>query len=208
MRDERLRLFFTGVGGQGILLATRIIGEAALLADIPVSMSEVHGMAQRGGVVESSVVLGNRFSPVLGEGEADVLVAMEPLEALRAISRCHRETVAIVNSATIPPFSVTRGERPYPEIGDIVSYLGKSVSRVYLTEATRIAVEAGSERTVNVVLVGLLFGLGLLPLKREHLEKALVSLVPERLKALNLRAFDGGVREGFLLQSAGKNCNV
>ncbi|SFM81754.1 indolepyruvate oxidoreductase subunit beta [Thermodesulforhabdus norvegica] len=208
MKNEKLRLFFTGVGGQGILLATRMIGEAALLADTPVSMSEVHGMAQRGGVVESSVVLGKRWSPVIGQGEADILVAMEPLEALRALPRCHEKTVAVVNSVPIPPFSVSRGEATYPDIDYMVSELKKNLCRVYVTDAREIALKAGSERAVNIVLVGVLFGLGLLPLERKHLEQALFSLLPERLVDMNLRAFEGGVEEGFRLQSEGERCSV
>ena len=96
---ERLRILAVGVGGQGILLFSRVLGEACLAAGLQVAMSEVHGMAQRGGVVETNIVLGLR-SPLISEGEADVLVGLEPVETLRALPRCRKDTLII--SSTDP----------------------------------------------------------------------------------------------------------
>ena len=98
----RKRLLFTGVGGQGVLLASRLLGEAAMTEGMPVRVSEVHGMAQRGGVVESTVMLGGLESPIISDNEADVLVSLEPLEALRALHRCFTGTVIITNTAKEP----------------------------------------------------------------------------------------------------------
>lgn len=198
--NERLRFLFTGVGGQGILLATRIIGEAALMAGISASMSEVHGMAQRGGVVESSVVLGRRWSSVIGEGEADVLVALEPMEALRGLSRCHESSTILTNSVPIPPFSVSRGEAIYPDIADIVTELNKNVAHVYVIDAEMLAVMAGFGRSINVVMVGVLFGLGLLPVQKSDLEQALNILIPQRILEANIKALDIGIQKGKELQ--------
>ncbi len=107
---DAVRIFFTGVGGQGTLLATRMVGEAALAEGLPVTMSEIHGMAQRGGVVESSVVIGKVFSPTIPDGEADILMAFEPLEALRAIPKCHAGSLIIASTAPIVPFTVAVGQ--------------------------------------------------------------------------------------------------
>ncbi len=125
-----VRLFFTGVGGQGTLLATRLVGEAALAEGLPASMSEIHGMAQRGGVVESSVVVGEIHAPIVGEGQADVLVAFEPLEALRALNRCHGGTKAVVSTSPIVPFTVAAGQGVYPDLADVLSQLKEKLAVV------------------------------------------------------------------------------
>ncbi|MGD9312546.1 MAG: 2-oxoacid:acceptor oxidoreductase family protein, partial [Desulfobacterales bacterium] len=100
---QTTRLIIVAVGGQGNLLASKVLGEAALLADIPVRMSEIHGMAQRGGVVESAVVFGDAQSTIISDGEADVLLGFEPSETLRALNKCNAETVVITNTAPLPP---------------------------------------------------------------------------------------------------------
>ncbi|MGD9053693.1 MAG: 2-oxoacid:acceptor oxidoreductase family protein, partial [Desulfobacterales bacterium] len=98
---ETTRLIIVAVGGQGNLLASKVLGEAALLADIPVRMSEIHGMAQRGGVVESAVVFGDAESTIISDGEADVLLGFEPSETLRALNKCNADTVVITNTAPL-----------------------------------------------------------------------------------------------------------
>ncbi len=194
MRKDSLCIFFTGVGGQGILLATRIIGEAALMAGIPVIVSEVHGMAQRGGVVESAVVLGNRISPVLAEGESDILVSFEPLETLRAISKCNKESIVITNTAPIPPFTVNQGNFSYPFLDSMFSLVKSKISKFYAVDALDLALEAGSSQAVNVVIVGFLSGLlenesfDVWP-STEHIKKAMGKVVPEKLMEINEKAF-------------------
>jgi len=103
------RVVFVGVGGQGNLLASRLLGEAALSEGIPAVVSEIHGMAQRGGIVESAVLLGNVSSPIVSDGEADVLVGFEPVETLRALKKCNQETLVITNTHPLPPFTVSVG---------------------------------------------------------------------------------------------------
>lgn len=200
-REGMLRVFCVGVGGQGVLLATRLIGEANLMVGNPVSMSEVHGMAQRGGIVESTVVLGERSSAVLGDGEADIMIAFEPLEALRAISKCHRGTIAVVNREPIPPFSVTQGGATYPSVDEIVTTISKEIGQCYALNALNLALEAGSDQAVNVVLVGFLTGVienigsKIFP-PRDILTQALAKIVPEKVLDVNRRAFELGYREG------------
>ncbi len=104
-KTENLRLFFTGVGGQGTLLASRVLGEAALAAGLDPLVSETHGMAQRGGIVVSTVVLGDLKSPIISLGEADIVLGFEALETFRALDRCHAGTLVIAN---------TRHHRPLP----------------------------------------------------------------------------------------------
>ncbi len=200
-REGMLRIFCVGVGGQGVLLATRLIGEASLMAGNPVSMSEVHGMAQRGGVVESTVVLGERLSPVLGDGEADIMIAFEPLEALRALTKCHRGTIAIVNREPIPPFSVTQGGAAYPPVDEIIATISGKIDQCYDLNALNLALEAGSDQTLNVVLVGFLTGIlenignRIFP-SRDTLIEALKEIVPARFFEINKKAFESGYGYG------------
>jgi indolepyruvate ferredoxin oxidoreductase beta subunit len=114
MTDTRIHI--TGVGGQGTLLATGIIGEAALLAGVNVNVSEVHGMAQRGGVVESAVTMGDVMSPIVSDGEADILLGFEPSETLRAAAKCSKDATVITNSHPLAPFTVAIGKGVYPDI--------------------------------------------------------------------------------------------
>ncbi len=102
-----LRMIIVAVGGQGNLLASKVLGEAALIEGVEVRMSEIHGMAQRGGVVESAIIFGDASSSIISDGEADILLGFEPAETLRAIGRCSANTKVITNTATLPPFSST-----------------------------------------------------------------------------------------------------
>ena len=96
---ETTRLIIVAVGGQGNLLASKVLGEAALISGVPVRMSEIHGMAQRGGVVESAIVFGDATSSIISDNEADILLGFEPSETLRALNRCNKNTKVITNTA-------------------------------------------------------------------------------------------------------------
>ena len=115
-KTENLRIFLTGVGGQGTLLASRLLGEAALAAGYNPMVSETHGMAQRGGIVVSTVVLGDLKSPLISPGEADIVLGFEALETFRALDRCHAGTLVIANTATLVPYPVAIGQAQYPPV--------------------------------------------------------------------------------------------
>lgn len=193
---EAMRIFFTGVGGQGTLLATRLVGEAALEEGFPVTLSEIHGMAQRGGVVESSVVMGNVFSPTIADGEADILLAFEPLEALRALPKCHARTLVISSTLPIVPFTVAVGQTTYPEMGMLQEGVQEKVERLVWVDALELAREAGNERGSNIVLIGVLAGLNRLPISQESWQEALKRTLPTRLLEPNQRAFARGCQFG------------
>lgn len=193
---DAVRIFFTGVGGQGTLLATRMVGEAALGEGLPVTMSEIHGMAQRGGVVESSVVIGNAFSPTIPDGEADILMAFEPLEALRAIPKCHAGSLIIASTVPIVPFTVAVGQSAYPEVAALHDAIKEKISNLLWLDAVELAREAGSERASNTVLVGVLAGIGRLPIAKSCWEEALKRTLPARLLGINRQAFEAGYAFG------------
>lgn len=186
---ESWRIFFTGVGGQGTLLATRVLGEAALLADIPVVVGEIHGMAQRGGVVESVVVMGAAQSPVISDGEADVLMAFEPLETLRALRKCSSRSLVISNTSPISPFTVASGKEQYPDVAEMMQTVSKHVKRLIALDARSLAREAGSELSVNMVMLGTLMRHGEMPFGKEVVEKVLNTRTRKAFLEMNLKAF-------------------
>ncbi len=189
---KRLRLLVVGVGGQGILLFSRILGEAALAAGLPIVMSEVHGMAQRGGVVETNIVLGGIRSPLISEGEADLLVGLEPVETLRALPRARKDTVILSSTDPVIPQIVKDGLAQYPDLSEALNRLRENFEKVYLFSAEKLAKEAGTSRAANVVTLGALAGTGILEIPDELWVESIRRAVKPKYLEANLRAFELG----------------
>ena len=192
---ETKRLVIVAVGGQGNLLASSVLGEAALLCDIPLHMSEIHGMAQRGGVVESSLVFGDARSTIISDGEADLLVGFEPAETLRALSKCNANTVVISNLAPLMPFTVNIGQGVYPDLKDLQDLIRKKTSKLIAFNAAALAKEAGNVLSVNMVLLGALVQTGILPLTVDQVKEAMHTKTKKAFLDSNLKAFDLGYAE-------------
>ncbi|MEW5914103.1 MAG: indolepyruvate oxidoreductase subunit beta [Thermodesulfobacteriota bacterium] len=186
------RIVFVGVGGQGNLLASNLLGQAALEAGQHVVVSEIHGMAQRGGVVESAVILGEATSPIVSNGEADVLVAFEPVEALRLLSKANQDSLVITNTRPLPPFTVAIGMAPYPEPGKSVAYLQKKVRKVVAFDGQGLAEKALNPLSLNMVMLGALFAAAKLPIPVKTMKKVIRSQTKKRFVESNLKAFDLG----------------
>jgi indolepyruvate ferredoxin oxidoreductase beta subunit len=186
------RLIIVAVGGQGNLLASRVIGEAALLSDIDVCMSEIHGMAQRGGVVESSIVFGDAQSTVISDGEADVLLGFEPSETLRALNKCNLNTVVITNLAKLPSFTVTTGKSVYPDLDVLQELIRKKTAKLIAFDAASMAVKAGNVLSVNMVLLGALIQTHTIPLSAKNVKEAIKKRTGKAFVDSNLKAFDLG----------------
>lgn len=183
---KSLNILFVGVGGQGTILASKILTQAALSQGCDVKMSEIHGMAQRGGSVVTQVRLGEGIhSPVIDEGEADLIVAFEQLEGFRWAHYLKEKGALIVNSQKIIPLPVLTGAAEYP--GDIVDRLRTRLCRVVEVDGLRLAAEAGNVRATNVILVGILAQF--MDFSQETWQDALKVRIPERLLELNQRAF-------------------
>ncbi len=187
-----MRLIIVAVGGQGNLLASKVLGEAALMADIPVHMSEIHGMAQRGGVVESALVFGDAQSTIISDGEADVLVGFEPSETLRALNKCNARTTVITNMAPLPPFTVAIGKGTYPDLEDITALIAAKTHRLIAFDAAEQARAAGNIMSLNIVLLGALCRTELLPLKADTVREAIRTRTKQAFVEANLKAFDLG----------------
>jgi indolepyruvate ferredoxin oxidoreductase beta subunit len=189
---ETKRLVIVAVGGQGNLLASSVLGEAALLAGIPMRMSEIHGMAQRGGVVESALVFGDAHSTIISDGEADLLVGFEPAETLRALGKCNPRTVVITNLAPLMPFTVNIGQGKYPDLKTLQELIRGKTARLIAFNAAALAKEAGNVLSVNMVLLGALIQTGVLPLTPEVVKDAMRRKTKKAFLDSNLKAFDLG----------------
>ena len=191
---ETTRLIIVAVGGQGNLLASKVLGEAALISGVPVRMSEIHGMAQRGGVVESAIVFGEATSSIISDGEADILLGFEPAETLRAINRCSKKTMVITNTATMPPFTVGIGKGLYPEVDEIKLLLAEKTAGLVAFDAMALAREAGSPMSVNIVLLGALIQTGVLGFTKENVIEAIRRRTKPAFLEKNLKAFEFGIQ--------------
>ncbi len=186
------RLIIVAVGGQGNLLASKVLGEAALISGVPVRMSEIHGMAQRGGVVESAIVFGDAESSIISDAEADILLGFEPAETLRAINRANKNTFVITNTATLPPFTVSIGRGVYPPIDTIKSLIQEKCKSLVAIDAMKIAKEAGTPMSVNIVLLGALVQSGRLGFTKENVIEAIKRRTKKDFIDMNIKAFEMG----------------
>lgn len=182
-------IMIVGVGGQGSLLASKLLGHLLLSAGYDVKVSEVHGMSQRGGSVVTYVRYGDRvFSPVIDEGEADVIVSFELLEAARWAGCLREDGVIVTNTQQIDPMPVITGNAVYPE--NLEEKLKNAGFRVDAMDCLSLAREAGSAKAVNIVLMGRLSHYFDLPL--ESWEAALEAMVPSKFLEMNKKAFQMG----------------
>ena len=182
-------IMLVGVGGQGTLLASRILGSVLLSQGYDVKVSEVHGMSQRGGSVVTYIKYGEKiFSPVIEKGEADVIVAFEQLEAARWLPYLKKGGIIITNTQKIAPMPVIMGVQEYPE--ELIEKIRAKGVDITAVDALSLAEEAGSSRAVNVVLMGLISKTAGFPV--EVWEKALEECVPAKALEINKKAFASG----------------
>jgi len=196
-------IVLAGVGGQGILLAAEILGTAALKEGLNVRVSEIHGMAQRGGAVVSDVRIGKQvLAPTVLEGQADVLLGFEPLETLRNLKFASEKTLVIMSEERITPTELTAKMIKYPSLKEIKDKICSFTKKLILVDAARLAKEAGNILTGNVVLIGVLAGTKKMPVKNESIMAALQELVPRKHLEVNVRAF----KLGYEYVKRGKTC--
>jgi len=188
-----LRVLFAGVGGLGVLSAARWLGEAALAADLTVVVGQMHGMSQRGGSVTATVLIGDYQSSIIGNGEADLLVALEPLEAKRALSRMKPGGTVIVSTSRVVPTVLAAKGEPYPDLEkEVMPCLEQASAGMIAIPAALLATRAGSLRAQNVVMLGALAGTGMIPFDPRHLEETIRARSAGRFAAINATAFDLG----------------
>lgn len=186
---KNLNVMIVGVGGQGTLLASRVLGAAMIASGQDVKVSEVHGMSQRGGSVVTYVRAGEKvYSPVINQGEADLILAFEQLEAARWLSFMKPTGKMIVNTQQMDPMPVVTGAAKYPDgVLEAIAAAGADLKAV---DALKLAMEAGSVKAVNVVLIGVMAKQTDIP--KEIWLDAVRSTVPAKFLEMNLKAFEAG----------------
>ncbi|KAA0003733.1 MAG: indolepyruvate ferredoxin oxidoreductase subunit beta [Thermoplasmata archaeon] len=187
----KIRMIFAGVGGQGVLTEANILAKAFLSAGEKALTSEVHGMAQRGGSVVCTVCAGDVHSPLIADGGADAIVSMEPTEALRYIKKLKEGGTVITDVNPVIPPNVSLGQNEYPDLESVfkeISNRGKLIK----IDALEIAKRAGNAITKNIVMLGALSGMEILPIDREKILQVVRENVPAKYVEMNERAFNMG----------------
>ena len=191
---KKIDLLMTGVGGQGTILASDIIAEVALSSGYDVKKTDTLGMAQRGGSVISHIRIAPKVhSPLTKEGEVDILLAFEKIEAARWGYYLKPEGVAIVNNLAMPPLSVSLGNDRYPSDEEITGILKQTTDRIYLTNGSSQALELGDIRALNIFMLGC--ASVFMPLEISGWKEGITQRLPEKIRQLNLTAFDLGRKE-------------
>ena len=190
---KEFNILITGVGGQGVILMSELLGRAAVADELRVRGSEILGMAVRGGSVISVIRIGDKvYGPLIPMGKCNTLVGMEPSEALRNIAYLSKSSLVILNTAATVPFTVSVGESKYPSLAKIMEKLGKASGRIIQLNAAQLAQEAGSLLTTNIVMLGALFGTGLPPIKTATIKESIQARFPAKVAPVNIKAFDLG----------------
>ena len=187
-----VNIVLSGLGGQGILFMTKVLARAALTKGSKTMGAETHGMAQRGGVVESAVVFGDADSTIISDAEADVLLGFEPSETLRALNKCNADTVVITNTAPLPPFTVAIGRGTYPDLDHLKRLIAEKTGRLIAFDAAELARAAGNIMSVNIVLLGALCQTAILPVSDDMVRRAIQTRTKAAFVDTNLKAFDLG----------------
>jgi len=183
-------LLIVGIGGQGTILSSRIIGEACIIERRHIISAETHGMAQRGGSVVNHVRIDGTMGPLIPIGGADMILSLEPLEAVRYIHYLKRDGIVISNNVRIVPPTSTKNRILYPQVEKIIHSKVSKPERSVICDANAMAREAGGELASNVVLIGI--SSKYMPLKEESLIEGIKRAVPSKAIDVNLKAFDLG----------------
>ncbi|MBN1331205.1 MAG: indolepyruvate oxidoreductase subunit beta [Candidatus Heimdallarchaeota archaeon] len=198
MTTDKLKVHVSGMGGQGIGSTTRVLGMAAKLAGLSVMTMETHGLAQRGGVVVSDLAIGYdpTESPLCATGEADVLIALEALEALRSMPLLKKNGIVVVNTTQYQPLSVrtAKGKVVYPTLDQIETELKKVTPKVLFVPAQDDAQALGLSQTMNMILIGALMNNSeVLPITKEDIIAGMKDILPPKYFDINLKAFEKGM---------------
>ena len=197
LSKEPTNIIITGVGGQGNVMASRVLAGILVSAGYIVTIGETFGMSQRGGSVMSHLRVSSTsvLSPQIPQGRADIIIALEPVEALRVLTKYGNPDVAVLaNSRMAYPMGVITGEFTYPSLDEIRSMFSKLSAKSWMIDATSVAVELGNPVLSNIVMIGALAGALLLPIDRCAFEKEITKSMSADKRQINLKAFDAGMQ--------------
>lgn len=190
---SQTNILLAGVGGQGVVTAGILIGNAVTAAGMNAVMSEIHGMSQRGGVVLVELRMGDVYGPIIPDGAADLLLGFEAVETLRALKRAGRETTVIMSTERIVPVTVNVEDASYPDIAPAAAKLREGGVKIWAIDAPRLARSAGNVLSSNIVLLGAAFSAGFIPVDRTGIEKSIENMFPTKSLDTNLKALELGI---------------
>jgi len=191
-----VNIAIAGVGGQGVLTLAELLAKAALAEGLNVRVGEIHGMAQRGGHVVCTVRIGDDASgPVIDAGAADLLVGFEPVETLREIHLVKKGGYVLMSSHIQYPVAVSMGKAEYPDHKDIIASIQKFTDKIIEIDAYKIAIEAGSPRSLNMVMFGGIIGTSLVPISKDSAMKAISEAFPKKYEKINTTAAEIGLEQ-------------
>ena len=190
---DKQDILMVGVGGQGIVLASDILGDVALAIGMDVKKTDTLGMAQRGGSVTSHLRIGKKvWSPLISPKEADILLAFEKLEAVRWVNYVKPSGIVIINNLAIPPLSISLGTQKYPADRDITESFKQRTAHIHMLDGSKEAGEIGDVRTLNVFMLGILSVLMPISIEQAVWKESIARRLPEKLLSMNMRAFERG----------------
>ncbi|MBW2408321.1 MAG: indolepyruvate oxidoreductase subunit beta [Deltaproteobacteria bacterium] len=187
--DNHFKLLVTGVGGQGVLTITGLLGNSAMAAGLEVMVGQLHGMSQRGGDVSSTVVIGQANTSIIGKGEADVVVGLEPLEVMRALPQISSKTKVLLSNNKVMPFPMAFRGVAYPPLSEIIGKIKKFTDQIYEIDSLSLIKQIGSFQSLNFIMLGALTALDVLPFEEKFLWETLKSRLKPELIELNKKAF-------------------
>ena len=193
------QIYIIGVGGQGTIKTATIIGEAAMAQGLNAVMSEVHGMAQRGGTVVTELKIGDVQAPLVDKHSADLLLVFEPSELLRAQDLIGKDTHIITSCSSIIPFTVSLGISEYPDLDKMFERLRAKTRHLFSIDAERIANEIGNIIVANIVILGMAAATPRFPVKKEAILTSMKQNLPARSLEMNMKAFETGYQEFFTI---------
>jgi indolepyruvate ferredoxin oxidoreductase beta subunit len=186
-------LIIAGVGGQGVILAGNIIGDAAIASGYDVKKTDTIGMAQRGGSVISHMRIAPKiYSPIIQDGDADIVLSFEKMEAARCTNFLKKNGIVILNNREMPPLSVSRGIEDYPSDKEIISIIKQKTERIYFVEGTKKAEALGNVKTLNIFMLGCLSRF--LDIEEKVWRECIINSLPAKIVAVNISAFEAGMQ--------------
>ncbi len=197
LKKDPYNIVITGVGGQGNVMASRVIGNMLVKKGYRVTIGETFGASQRGGSVMSHLRVSAKatWSPQIPKGKADLIVALEPSEAVRVLRDYgHAGVTVLSNTRPIYPVGVISGEASYPSVDEIREGTGEIAGNTFFIDATEEAMAMGSPILSNIVMVGAVAGLKILPLEKTEFKKVISGMIPEDKLEINLKAFERGIK--------------
>ena len=195
LAKDPFNVIIGGVGGQGNVVASQILGQILVNKGHVITIGETYGASQRGGAVMSHLRVSakNPWSPLISEGQCDLLVSLEPVEGLRVLGYYgNPRVITLTNTRPVFPMEVNSGESAYPELSEVISKIGQLSAAVWVVHATEIALTMGDPIYSNMIMLGALSAMGVLPIDREGFQVTIRELLPSHRLGDNLKAFDTG----------------